>query len=211
LGLQIFQKGLAVLVVDEVGYLTYGTDAANMLFHVVNDRHRRDKSMIFTPNKALKAWGACSTMTISRRPSSTASCSAGVSFASCSVLGTGQHDGDGLLSGRTGGCLSLRSIRDLELRSGLAVHRGGFSDAVEKARRVDQHGWARPCSRQRFIERLWRSLKYGLIYPGDFADGAELSAALHRYFHFYSHRRPRQALDYRTPADLFPHPAIRKE
>ena len=30
-----------VLVVDEVGYLTYGTDAANMLFHVVNDRHRR--------------------------------------------------------------------------------------------------------------------------------------------------------------------------
>jgi DNA replication protein DnaC len=26
-----------VLVVDEVGYLTYGTDAANVLFHVVND------------------------------------------------------------------------------------------------------------------------------------------------------------------------------
>jgi hypothetical protein len=23
---------------------------------------------------------------------------------------------------------------------------------------VDQHGWARPCSRQRFIERLWRNL-----------------------------------------------------
>jgi IstB-like ATP binding protein len=44
-------------VVDEVGYLTYGTDAANMLFHVVNDRHRRNKSMIFTTNKGLKAWG----------------------------------------------------------------------------------------------------------------------------------------------------------
>jgi IstB-like ATP binding protein len=38
----------AVLVVDEVGYLTYGTDAANMLFHVVNERHRRRRSMIFT-------------------------------------------------------------------------------------------------------------------------------------------------------------------
>jgi DNA replication protein DnaC len=38
----------ALLVVDEVGYLTYGTDAANMLFHVVNDRHRRKRSMIFT-------------------------------------------------------------------------------------------------------------------------------------------------------------------
>jgi len=46
-----------VLVVDEVGYLTYGTDAANMLFHVVNDRHKRKRSMIFTTNKLLKAWG----------------------------------------------------------------------------------------------------------------------------------------------------------
>ena len=46
-----------VLVVDEVGYLTYGTDAANMLFHVVNERHRRRRSMIFTTNKALKSWG----------------------------------------------------------------------------------------------------------------------------------------------------------
>jgi DNA replication protein DnaC len=47
----------AVLVVDEVGSLTYGTDAANMLFHVVNERHRRHRSMIFTTNKALKSWG----------------------------------------------------------------------------------------------------------------------------------------------------------
>src|SRR5437016_13904723 len=46
-----------VLVVDEVGYLTYGTDAANMLFHVVNDRHRKRRAMIFTTNKPLNAWG----------------------------------------------------------------------------------------------------------------------------------------------------------
>jgi DNA replication protein DnaC len=38
-----------------VGYLTYGTDAANMLFHVVSERRRR-RSMILTTNKALKAW-----------------------------------------------------------------------------------------------------------------------------------------------------------
>jgi putative transposase len=56
-----------------------------------------------------------------------------------------------------------------------------------------------------FIERLWRLLKYELIYPGDFADGAGLSAALQRYFRFYKHRRPHQALGYRTPAELFPH------
>ena len=47
----------AVLVIDEVGYLTYGTDAANMLFHVVNDRHKDQRSMIFTTNKPLSAWG----------------------------------------------------------------------------------------------------------------------------------------------------------
>jgi hypothetical protein len=47
----------AVLVVDEVGYLTYGTDAANMLFHVVNDRHRTKRTMIFTTNKPLAGWG----------------------------------------------------------------------------------------------------------------------------------------------------------
>src|SRR2546426_5356248 len=46
-----------VLIVDEVGYLTYGTDAANMLFHVVNDRHRKKRAMIFTTNKPLTAWG----------------------------------------------------------------------------------------------------------------------------------------------------------
>src|SRR5437667_6846587 len=47
----------AVIVIDEVGYLTYGTDAANMLFHVVNDRHRKKRAMIFTTNKPLTAWG----------------------------------------------------------------------------------------------------------------------------------------------------------
>jgi putative transposase len=55
-----------------------------------------------------------------------------------------------------------------------------------------------------FIERLWRSLKYELIYPGDFATGQDLFPALENYFHFYNYQRPHQALDYQTPADLFP-------
>ena len=61
-----------------------------------------------------------------------------------------------------------------------------------------------------FIERLWRSLKYELIYPGDFAGGAELFRALEHYFHFYNHQRPHLALGYRTPADLFPRRSTRK-
>jgi transposase InsO family protein len=35
-----------------------------------------------------------------------------------------------------------------------------------------------------FIERLWRSLKYELIYPGDFASGANLYPALDHYLPF---------------------------
>jgi DNA replication protein DnaC len=46
-----------VLVIDEVGYLTYGPDAANVLFHVVNDRHLRKRPMIFTTNKPMTEWG----------------------------------------------------------------------------------------------------------------------------------------------------------
>jgi DNA replication protein DnaC len=47
-----------VLIVDEVGYLTYGSDAANVLFHVVNERHIRKRAMVFTTNKDPKHWGA---------------------------------------------------------------------------------------------------------------------------------------------------------
>jgi DNA replication protein DnaC len=47
-----------VLVIDEVGYLTYGPDAANVLFHVVNDRHLRSRPVLFTTNKSpLTQWG----------------------------------------------------------------------------------------------------------------------------------------------------------
>ena len=46
-----------VLLVDEVGYLTYGPDAANVLFHVVNHRHLRKRPLIFTTNKPLSEWG----------------------------------------------------------------------------------------------------------------------------------------------------------
>ena len=46
-----------VLVIDEVGYLTYGPDAANVLFHVVNERYLHHRPMIFTTNKPLADWG----------------------------------------------------------------------------------------------------------------------------------------------------------
>jgi putative transposase len=61
-----------------------------------------------------------------------------------------------------------------------------------------------------FIERLWRTLKYELIYQGDFASGLELFPALENCFRFYNHRRPHQALGYQTPANPFPYKSKRK-
>jgi DNA replication protein DnaC len=47
----------AALVIDELGYLTYGPDAANVLFHVVNERHLRKRPLLITTNKPLSEWG----------------------------------------------------------------------------------------------------------------------------------------------------------
>ncbi len=46
-----------VLIIDEVGYLTYSHDAANVLYHVVTQRHQALCSMIFTSNKHPDGWG----------------------------------------------------------------------------------------------------------------------------------------------------------
>ena len=46
-----------VLVIDEVGYLAYSSDAANVLFQVVDHRYLRGRPMVFTTNKPLEQWG----------------------------------------------------------------------------------------------------------------------------------------------------------
>ncbi len=40
-----------------MGYLAYGDGSANVLFHVLNDRQLRKRSMVFTTNKRLADWG----------------------------------------------------------------------------------------------------------------------------------------------------------
>jgi len=54
-----------------------------------------------------------------------------------------------------------------------------------------------------FVERLWRSVKYEEVYLKDYADGWEAQQSLARYFEFYCRRRIHQALDYRTPAEVY--------
>ena len=59
-----------------------------------------------------------------------------------------------------------------------------------------------------FVERLWRSVKYEEVYPHGYQTMEEAYHGLHRYFEFYNHQRPHQALDYRTPAEVYADRAI---
>lgn len=54
-----------------------------------------------------------------------------------------------------------------------------------------------------FIERLWRTLKYELIYLNDYDSGVELHKALSHYFTFYNTERPHRALGYRAPCSVY--------
>jgi len=54
-----------------------------------------------------------------------------------------------------------------------------------------------------FVERLWRSVKYEDVYPRDYEDGQLMHQGLGRYFRFYNTQRRHQALEKRTPAEVY--------
>jgi putative transposase len=54
-----------------------------------------------------------------------------------------------------------------------------------------------------FVERLWRTVKYEDVYLWRYENVPQLQQGLRRYFGYYNERRLHQALDYRTPADVY--------
>jgi putative transposase len=54
-----------------------------------------------------------------------------------------------------------------------------------------------------FTERLWRSVKYEEVYLHDYEGVPEARQGLADYFELYNHRRPHQALGYRTPSSVY--------
>jgi putative transposase len=54
-----------------------------------------------------------------------------------------------------------------------------------------------------FIERLWRSLKYELIYIYSFEDGKHLTEEVKKWFNFYNKERFHQALEYQMPDQVY--------
>jgi len=82
-----------------------------------------------------------------------------------------------------------------------------FLDAVESAgTEVSMDGRGRWLD-NRFIERLWRSVKHEDIYLQDYGDGLSAGRGLARWFGEYNESRPHQALDYATPAEWYLDPA----
>lgn len=54
-----------------------------------------------------------------------------------------------------------------------------------------------------FTERLWRTVKYEEVYLHDYANPRDARTGLTRYLTFYNQERPHQALNYRTPAEVY--------
>jgi putative transposase len=54
-----------------------------------------------------------------------------------------------------------------------------------------------------FTERLWRSLKYEEVYIKSYQDGQDAWRNLDHYIRFYNERRPHDALNGKTPKEVF--------
>jgi putative transposase len=54
-----------------------------------------------------------------------------------------------------------------------------------------------------FTERLWRTIKYEEVYLHEYATPREARTGLSEYIRFYNHERLHQALEYRTPAEVY--------
>lgn len=54
-----------------------------------------------------------------------------------------------------------------------------------------------------FVERLWRTVKYELVYLHRFETVSDLRNAIASYVKFYNTQRPHQALKYKVPDEIY--------
>ena len=79
----------------------------------------------------------------------------------------------------------------------------GFTDLLDGAGvRISMDGKGR-CLDNVFVERLWRSLKYEEVYLKAYSTVREAQQGIGSYLRFFNEVRPHQALDNRTPQEVF--------
>jgi putative transposase len=78
-----------------------------------------------------------------------------------------------------------------------------FTKCLTEAKvKISMDGRGR-CYDNIFIERLWRSIKYELIYLHEFDDGKHLKKEVKKWIEWYNTERFHQALDYQTPDAVY--------
>ena len=78
-----------------------------------------------------------------------------------------------------------------------------FTGRLEQAEiRISMDGRGRALDNV-FVERLWRTVKYEEVYLKGYQTVPEARNSLDCYFRFYNHQRLHQALDYRTPQQIY--------
>ena len=55
----------------------------------------------------------------------------------------------------------------------------------------------------RFIERVWRSLKQEAVYLHELSGGLDVHRVIAAWFAFYNHERPHSALHGDSPAQVY--------
>lgn len=76
------------------------------------------------------------------------------------------------------------------------------SRLLEKKIRISMDGRGRAFDNI-FIERLWRSVKYDEVYLRDYQTVMDAVSGIGSYFDLYNYERLHQALNYRTPAEVY--------
>jgi len=78
-----------------------------------------------------------------------------------------------------------------------------FTDILEKKGvKISMDGKGRALDNV-YIERLWRSIKYELIYLNAYENGKELFNGLKEYIEFYNEKRLHSSLNWQTPDTIY--------
>ena len=78
-----------------------------------------------------------------------------------------------------------------------------FTQRLKQADVFISMGGRGRCHDNIFIGRLWRSVKWELIYIKAFDDGIHLMEEVKHWFNFYNQIRPHQSLNYRTLDEIY--------